>query len=443
MNKKNSQLIFSIITPVFNTEKYLVRSILSVINQKFQKVELILIDDGSNDKSGEICKKFSKKFNFIKFVKNNKNKGVSKSRNLGLKIAKGQYIIFLDSDDFLVANSLKKIFKNSIKNKDQNDIIIFNKHNFTSGKKNYVNTNPYIILNKNKSVGSKIALNQLNKNQEISFFRRYIFSKRFLKKNKIKFSNEVKYAEDQEFITKSVCLANKFTVSNVSFYNYCIATGSLAHGMGVKTSSYMIKAIINLANFYKENEVGNLEKNFIIRKISKIFKEFYPRFICLKDSDIRKISLIFNKNYYCLKTLKILSKKEKINPFLQKNNIYKNLLLFKKYLNKKIFFKLKNNINKNIYLFASNYYALSLSYMLPVLGFKVVSVVDNNKHIIKRDSNLSLMTPSKFYKSVKNKKNNIFIIICTPNIKSISQITSQLLKMNLKKKQIYPISFDL
>ena len=89
MNKKNSQLIFSIITPVFNTEKYLVRSILSVINQKFQKVELILIDDGSNDKSGEICKKFSKNFNFIKFVKNNKNKGVSKSRNLGLKIAKG------------------------------------------------------------------------------------------------------------------------------------------------------------------------------------------------------------------------------------------------------------------------------------------------------------------------------------------------------------------
>ena len=98
----------SLIIPVYNVEKYLEECLDSVIMQIIVDMEIILIDDGSKDNSGKICDKYAEKYNFIKVV-HKKNEGVSVARNTGIKMAQGNYIFFLDSDDMLAPNILKKI----------------------------------------------------------------------------------------------------------------------------------------------------------------------------------------------------------------------------------------------------------------------------------------------------------------------------------------------
>ena len=103
----------SVIVPIYNTEKYLSRCIDSILNQTFKDFELLLIDDGSTDKSGEICDDYAKKDNRIK-VFHKSNGGVSSARNLGLDEAKGDFIAFCDSDDWVSPDMYERLYKKAI-----------------------------------------------------------------------------------------------------------------------------------------------------------------------------------------------------------------------------------------------------------------------------------------------------------------------------------------
>ena len=100
------KFFFSIIVPIYNSEKTIKKCLNSIKIQKINNFELIIIDDKSSDKSFQIVNKFKKKIKFLKILKNKKNYGVSVSRNRGLKNSSGKYIIFLDSDDVLLKKSL-------------------------------------------------------------------------------------------------------------------------------------------------------------------------------------------------------------------------------------------------------------------------------------------------------------------------------------------------
>ena len=95
--------LFSIIIPIYNVEKYLVQCIESVLNQDYDDYELILVDDGSPDNCGEICDSYLNKNSNIRVI-HKKNGGISDARNTGLKEAKGDYVIFIDSDDYICDN---------------------------------------------------------------------------------------------------------------------------------------------------------------------------------------------------------------------------------------------------------------------------------------------------------------------------------------------------
>lgn len=102
--------IISIIVPIYNVEKYLPKCIESILNQNFKEFELILVDDGSPDRSGDICDKYASKDNRIKVI-HKKNGGVSSARNAGLKAAIGDYIGFVDPDDYIDENMYKKLYE--------------------------------------------------------------------------------------------------------------------------------------------------------------------------------------------------------------------------------------------------------------------------------------------------------------------------------------------
>lgn len=105
----------SIIVPVYNVEIYLEKCIESILNQTFTNFEIILVDDGSTDKSGEVCDGFAKKDNRIKVI-HKKNGGLSSARNTGLEVAKGDYLGFVDSDDYINQYMFEKLYELCKKN---------------------------------------------------------------------------------------------------------------------------------------------------------------------------------------------------------------------------------------------------------------------------------------------------------------------------------------
>lgn len=125
----------SIIIPAYNCERTIEKCILSVINQSYSDWELILIDDGSMDKTREICKRYADSIRI--FLYSQKNSGVSSARNLGIEKATGEYLVFVDSDDFLLEDALS-IINDSMEGKD---ICIYNYQVISSNKrrrKNYI-----------------------------------------------------------------------------------------------------------------------------------------------------------------------------------------------------------------------------------------------------------------------------------------------------------------
>lgn len=119
---------FSILIPVYNVEQYLRECLDSVIKQSFKDFEVILIDDGSTDNSGKICDEYAKKYPNIIKVFHKKNEGLLLTRRFGLKKAQGEYIIFVDSDDYISTDLLKEV--TNVLKKDSYDIVIYNFYRF-------------------------------------------------------------------------------------------------------------------------------------------------------------------------------------------------------------------------------------------------------------------------------------------------------------------------
>lgn len=123
--------LISIIIPVYNVEKYLEKCVESVINQTYKNIEIILVDDGSTDNSGKICDELSKKDERIKLI-HKTNGGLSDARNAGLKIAKGNYIGFVDSDDYIKEDMFETLY--NLNEEHSSDISIVSYYELYNGK---------------------------------------------------------------------------------------------------------------------------------------------------------------------------------------------------------------------------------------------------------------------------------------------------------------------
>jgi glycosyltransferase involved in cell wall biosynthesis len=113
--------LISVIIPIYNSGKHLKKSIESVINQSYSNLEIILVNDGSKDNSINICKEYEAKDERIVFI-DKKNEGVSKTRNLGIEISRGQYLMFVDSDDYIDEYYIQDMFNYLVGN--EFDIVV-------------------------------------------------------------------------------------------------------------------------------------------------------------------------------------------------------------------------------------------------------------------------------------------------------------------------------
>ena len=152
---KNEDCLISIIVPIYNVEKYLEKCIESILHQTYEKFELILVDDGSPDSCGKICDDYSKNDRRIKVI-HKKNGGLSDARNAGIEIAKGEYIGFIDSDDYISPDMYKELLDGCLKN--QADIAMCGRYIVSEG---YEVLKEEFIIDGLEKYSSKTAIGKL------------------------------------------------------------------------------------------------------------------------------------------------------------------------------------------------------------------------------------------------------------------------------------------
>jgi len=223
-----SQSVISVIIPVYNMEKYLKRCIDSVINQTFRNLEIILINDGSTDSSGRICDDYKAIDNRI-IVVHKKNEGVGLARNNGINIATGNYISFIDNDDYISLDMYEKLYNELIKENADSCIygyyrIINNNIKYTrlmsiNGTFSDLDNFNYIFLN---TLGSEPA----EKNDYLILWQSAcfcLFSLEIIKKNNLLFPSDKNFiSEDHLFIIDYFYFSKKTTILNEALYYYCL-----------------------------------------------------------------------------------------------------------------------------------------------------------------------------------------------------------------------------
>ena len=249
---------FSVILPVYNVIPYLDRCIQSVLAQGFDDYELILVDDGSTDGSGELCDAYSARYNFVHVV-HKENGGLSSARNAGLAEAKGQYIWWVDSDDWIEPDALHILYQASVANVP--DIVKFN----------YFRVEERCKTQCNNSVMSEGLYDCENMDQLVqkAFFYagKYVLSawshtyrRDFLEKNGLEFISErLIGSEDYLFNLEALLEAKSIQVTAEPLYNYEYRAGSLSNSYKKDLPERYTRLYLLLKNFCADR--NKLEKN--------------------------------------------------------------------------------------------------------------------------------------------------------------------------------------
>lgn len=288
----------SVIIPVYNVEKYLNRCLDSVIKQSYQNLEIILVDDGSTDNSSKICDEYAQKDKRI-VVLHKENGGLSDARNKGLDICTGNYISFIDSDDWLENGFYEYVYQNL----ENNDLLIFNYYLSNDKKKKLIKYRDIDLnLKKEECISELIKANiqsyAWNKVYKINLFANIRFPKG-------------KNYEDQAIMHLIIDKCQKIKYCNKAFYNYYQNPKSITHTINYKN--------------YKDFFYVNILRGRYLRKYYPHIYEYHLNYIY---SAIAKLCWLYKND------VKYIIRYRFLRKFIVKR-------LFKNIFNKKINFKTK------------------------------------------------------------------------------------------------------
>lgn len=316
--------LVSIIVPVYNCEKYMEACIESILIQSYDNIEVIIIDDGSTDNTYNIIKEYINKDKRIKYFKQ-ENLGPSIARNRGIEKANGEYLIFIDSDDFIEKIYVEKLV-NEIKGK-----------NFDIVCCGYIDKSKYGVVKLNDFWINKY---ELNKKEFLSCICNgvggvlwaKIFSKDIIIENKIRMDPKIFMSEDLIFILEYCKYINRIGVINECLYHYNrLNYSSISSNIDINYLENYVLLINKISelltelkfDFHKINKIKILKVQDLIHKV--LISETY-KYLELKDKDkfIRNLNSIL-ENEFIKKYINKLSN----NNILDK--IYNKLIINKKY----------------------------------------------------------------------------------------------------------------
>ena len=262
--------LISIIIPVYKVEKYLEKCIQSVINQTYENLQIILVDDGSPDNCGKICDEYAKKDHRIEVI-HKSNGGLSDARNKGLEIAKGEYIGFVDSDDYIEADMYEVLY-NLLKQYNA-DVSICNFYTVSQGK----------IAIKNAENGIK-EYNRIEILKEVLLdnnIQSYAWNKLYKKElfDEIKYPVGKKYEDiGTTFYLLEKC--NKVVVTGKPEYYYINRQDSIVNNVTETTITDYIELIMQRYDYIEEN----------IKELSSYNKDYLKRILKTAEQDIKNLN---------------------------------------------------------------------------------------------------------------------------------------------------------
>lgn len=254
----DEKVLVSIIVPVYNVKRYVSKCLDSLVNQTYANVEIILVDDGSTDGSGEICDEYEKKYANI-LVIHQKNKGLSGARNTGIAVAKGEYVTFVDSDDFVTLDFIEYLF-GMIKSYKA-DMSICSSYKFFVGSER----------KNEKEKDAKIKIFNAQNALENMLYRKDITAYACGKMYSLRLFETIRFPEGQLFedlntIYKVIARCDRICWSSAEKYYYLQRENSIVNsGFNIKKMS-VIEAGLEIKKFVTER-YPDIEK----AAISKIF----------------------------------------------------------------------------------------------------------------------------------------------------------------------------
>ena len=246
---------FSIILPVYNVAPYLRRCVQSVLEQDFHDYELILVDDGSTDESGTICDRLEELHPCIRVI-HKANGGLSSARNAGLEIARGEYIWWVDSDDWIAENALNILFEASAAEKP--DMVKFNYVRTEGAERPFIsNAQPGLYEKDDKKALLDTAL--LTPSRFCLSAWSYLYRRDFLAQRELSFVSErVIGSEDYLFNLQALAVAEKVRVIPEQLYFYELRNGSLSQSYRKNLPDRYTQLYTRLREFY--SGIGLLEQ---------------------------------------------------------------------------------------------------------------------------------------------------------------------------------------
>ncbi|MCT3023941.1 glycosyltransferase family 2 protein [Pediococcus pentosaceus] len=272
--------LVSIVIPIYNVEDFLESCLNSVKNQSYKDIEVLLVDDGSKDNSKKICDEFIEIDDRFKYVYQ-KNSGVSSARNNGMRNARGEYITFVDGDDYLDKDHIEKM----VNGLSQSELAISGRKNVTQ---NGIETE--FKYDKDITFDSKELIDQILKTGIVySFPWNKIYKLKILHDNGIQFDESLDYGEDLVFNIQYALLTRKSTLITGSTYNYVYRENSVSNQLDAAT---LRKRITDLSAIKKVIDIlpddYDIEKNFLHKRIA-VEGSKYIRLMCIYDFSVNNI----------------------------------------------------------------------------------------------------------------------------------------------------------
>ena len=276
---------FSIILPVYNVDKYLSACIDSILSQTFSDYEIILVDDGSTDSCPQICDEYAEKNKCVKVI-HKENGGLSDARNVGLKVAQGDYVFFIDSDDYLIDNTVLQLINEKLDNEP--DIVCFGSIKWFESTGKLSVSNEIGIIDTNDRSSNEVLFDLIDKNRFATSAWSKVIKRSLLINNHIEFEKGL-LGEDNDWYYKVVCHLTTIKIINKPLYVYRQRTGSITKTYTYKNLEHLLWIIEKWEKFVNDglmtgnkqvirNDLARQYCNAIIGYSSLVHtKEYYPR----------------------------------------------------------------------------------------------------------------------------------------------------------------------
>lgn len=298
----------SVIVPIFRVEDYLYRCVDSIINQTYTNLEIILVDDGSPDNCPTICDEYTAKDSRIRVV-HKKNGGLSDARNTGLEIATGEYISFIDSDDWIDIN-MYELMLNNIKKYDA-DIVTSNINYIYENQVNKkYNENKIVVFETEAAMKELIQDGLVQAVVWNKLYRKKLLEGILFEKGKCN--------EDEFFTYKILARSKKIVYSPLPLYNYRQRNTSIMGEYSLKRLD-SVEALFERMNFIKENfyNLYSLEKKIFCNTCIFHYKMILNNESIDSDKKARNKLVLYRKNIeFRIKDLKVYTFKEKVAVIL-------------------------------------------------------------------------------------------------------------------------------